>query len=537
MKFHNLREIFEILYHCIYFCIENHKYYYMKGLSKSKYTAFCQCPKNLWLTVYHPELAKIDESLQARFEEGNIVGDLAMGLFGDFIDVSSINNEGKLDLSAMIEKTKEEIEKGTDNICEASFSFEIDGCRNYCAVDILHKEGDGWAIYEVKSSTFKNNEKDTPDKLRVYSRDIAYQKWLLEKCGVNVTGTYLVRLDSNYIRKGELEIEKLFHIKNMKDLVDEEYFQVAGNVKKAINVLRGDEPEIKIGCQCKDPYLCSFLDYCIGEIPTPNVFDLYKIKFVKACDYFHVGKITFEDLKEEKLDPIQRKQVETFLMNTDFHDSGEIKKYLDQLTLPLYFLDFETMLTVIPLFDGTKPYQQIPFQYSLHWIEKEDGEIHHSEFLGNSIDDPRRALAEQLCHDIPRNVCVTAYNKSFECKRIQEMAEIFPDLSDHLLNIKNHIVDLIDPFRGKMIYFPAMNGSFSIKKVLPALFPDDPELNYANLEGNVHHGGDAMTKYPEIAKMTPKEAEATRKALLNYCKLDTYAMVKIWQKLKELAEN
>ena len=506
----------------------------MKGLSKSRYIAFCQCQKNLWLSVYHPELAKIDDALQSRFENGNEVGDLAMGLFGDFIDVTTYGHDGHLDIAAMIEKTEEEMKKGTENICEASFSWDIDGCRNYCAVDILHKNGDGWAIYEVKSSTYKNDEKDTPQKLRVYSRDIAYQKWLLEKCGVKVTGTYLIRLNSNYVRRGSLDIHKLFHIKDMRKLVEEEFSQVSGNVRRAINVLQGNEPEKKIGRHCEHPYRCSFLDYCIGEIPTPNVFDLYKLKFEKACEYFHAGKITFEEIREEKLSEIQQMQVETFLNDAEHYDPIEIRKYLRKLTYPLYFLDFETMQSPIPLYDGMSPFQQITFQYSLHRIDKEDGEIRHTEFLGNSINDPRRDLAEQLCMDIPRDACVTAYNKTFECKRIEEMAEAFPDLRDHLLDIKNHIVDLIVPFRGKMVYLPAMNGSFSIKKVLPALFPDDPELNYANLEGSVHHGGDAMTKYPAIARMAPAEAEATRKSLLEYCKLDTYAMVKIWQKHKEL---
>ena len=508
----------------------------MKGLSKSRYTAFCQCPKNLWLSVYHPELAKIDEALQSRFESGNEVGDLAMSLFGDFIDVTTYDNQGKLNIASMIAKTKEEMNKETENICEASFSLDIDGCRNYCAVDILHKDGEGWAIYEVKSSTYKNDEKDIPEKLQVYSRDIAYQKWLLEKCGVNVTGTFLIRLNSNYVRKGELDLRQLFHIKDMKKLVEEEFSQVPVNVKRAINVLQGDEPEKKIGRQCQHPYVCSFLDYCIGEIPSPNVFDLYRLNFEKACDFYHAGKISFEDIREEVLTDMQQLQVETFLNDAEYYDPIEISKYLRKLTYPLYFLDFETMQSPIPLYDGMKPFQQITFQYSLHWIEEENGEIYHSEFLGNSVDDPRSALAEQLCRDIPRNVCITAYNKAFECKRIEEMAEVFPDLRDHLLDIKNHIIDLIDPFRGKMVYLPAMNGSFSIKKVLPALFPDDPELNYANLKGSVHHGGDAMTQYPAIAKMAPAEAEATRKALLEYCKLDTYAMVKIWQKLKELAD-
>ena len=508
----------------------------MKGLSKSRYTAFCQCSKNLWLSVYHPELAKIEDTLQARFEKGNEVGDLAMGLFGDFIDVTTYDEEGQLDLQTMIEKTKEEMKKGTENICEASFSLDIDGCRNYCAVDILHKTKDGWAIFEVKNSTYKSDEKDTTEKLRVYTRDIAYQKWLLEKCDVDVTGVYLIRLNSNYVRHGDLDIQQLFHIKNMNEFVEEEFSQVPVNVKRAITILKGEEPEKKIGRQCQYPYLCTFLDYCIGEIPSPNVFDLYRLNIEKACEYFHEGKITFEDIREENLTDIQQLQIETFLNDTEYYDPPEISKYLKKLTYPLYFLDFETMQSPIPLYDGMKPFQQITFQYSLHWIDEEEGEIHHSEFLGNSIDDPRRALAEKLCKDIPRNVCVTAYNKAFECGRIQELAEDYPDLAGHLLDVKNHIVDLIDPFRGKMVYLPAMNGSFSIKKVLPALFPDDPELNYANLEGSVHHGGDAMTQYPAIAKMAPAEAEATRKSLLEYCKLDTYAMVKIWQKLRELAD-
>lgn len=194
------------------------------------------------------------------------------------------------------------------------------------------------------------------------------------------------------------------------------------------------------------------------------------------------------------------------------------------------------MQSPVPPYDQSKPYQQIAFQYSLHWFDEEDGELKHTEYLGNSIDDPRRELAEKLCREIPADACVTAYNKSFECSRINEMAEIYPDLRDHLHAISSNIVDLIDPFRGKMVYLPAMNGSFSIKKVLPALFPDSPELDYKNLSGSVHHGGEAMTLYPAIARMSPDEAEEARKSLLEYCKLDTLAMVRIWEKLRGFAD-
>ena len=162
------------------------------------------------------------------------------------------------------------------------------------------------------------------------------------------------------------------------------------------------------------------------------------------------------------------------------------------------------MQPVIPLFPGTKPYQQIPFQYSLHYIKSAGGPLLHKEFLAESGENPLQAIAEALCRDIPMNVCVTAYNKSFECSRIKELAGMFPDLSEHLLNIKENIKDLLDPFQAGHYYNRAMGGSFSIKSVLPAIFPDDPELNYHNLEG-VHNGSEAMTIFPRIKAVNIEE--------------------------------
>jgi hypothetical protein len=195
------------------------------------------------------------------------------------------------------------------------------------------------------------------------------------------------------------------------------------------------------------------------------------------------------------------------------------------------------MQPVIPEFQGTRPYQQIPFQYSLHYIELEGGVLKHKEFLGESGEDPRRTLAEQLCADIPLDVCTTAYNKEFECTRLTELAEAFPDLAEHLLNIRDHIIDLLVPFQSGLYYVPAMGGSFSIKSVLPALFPNDPELDYHNLTGSVHNGGEAMNIFPKIKDMPPHEQQAARHSLQKYCELDTFAMVKVWQKLKDVAET
>ena len=502
----------------------------MVYLSKSKYTGLWQCPKIAWLRQYKPEAATIDEMVQARFEAGNMVGDLAMGLFGDFVEVTTYSGE-KLDLPKMIEKTVVEMEKGTENICEASFSYN----GLYCAVDILKKDGDGWAIYEVKSST-KHQKDDgsyTDDK-EVYIADIAYQKYVLEHCGVKVTGTFLVCINGDYIFDGTLKLDEFFFISDVADEIGPELNIIEHNLAVAEEVLTSEEePDIDLDVCCLKPYTCAFWQYCSQHIPEESVFKIYRLKNTKKFEYYHKGWITYRDLldnapiKNEK----QLRQIEFGLEDKGtFINRSEIAAFLQSLSYPLYFLDFETMQPVIPQYIGTKPYAQIPFQYSLHYIEKEGDALKHKEFLAESGTDPRRALAEQLCADIPMNVCVTAYNKAFESTRIKELADYYPDLAEHLLNIKENIVDLLVPFQSGWYYNRAMGGSFSIKSVLPAIFPDDPSLNYHNLEG-IHNGGEAMTIFPKIKDMSPEDRKIARHNLLKYCELDTYAMVMVWEEL------
>ena len=216
----------------------------MVYLSKSKYTGLWQCPKIAWLRQYKPEAATIDEMVEARFVAGNMVGDLAMGLFGDFVEVTAYNRE-KLDLPKMIEKTVIEMEKGTENICEASFSYN----GLYCAVDILKKDGDGWAIYEVKSSTkHMNDDGSYTDDKEVYVADISYQKYVLEHCGVKVTGTYLVCLNGDYVFDGTLDLSQLFFISDVSDEVPAETLKIEPNLAIAEKVLTSDEePDIDLG--------------------------------------------------------------------------------------------------------------------------------------------------------------------------------------------------------------------------------------------------------------------------------------------------
>ena len=496
----------------------------MLYLSKSKYCGLWQCPKIAWLKKYKPEELTIDESTLSRMEAGNEVGDLAMGLFGDFVEVTAYNGN-KLDLPKMIAATKAEMEKGTPVICEASFQY--DGL--YCAVDILKKENNGWAIYEVKSST--HNDK------AVYVADVAYQKYVLEHCGVLVSGLYLVCLNSDYVFDGSLDIHRLFKITDAARAVETEEKNIAANLSVAARLLASEEePAIDLSINCKNPYLCGFWPYCSRHIPSPSVFDLYRMPFAKKIEYYKKGKITYQDLLFDS-DITSPKQVRQILYAVSdqgtYVNKESIRDFLDTLSFPLYFLDFETMQTVIPRFVGTKPYAQIPFQYSLHYIEREGGELKHTEYLAESGPDPRRELAERLCADIPMNVCVTAYNKSFECTRIKELAAAFPDLADHMLNIEANIRDLLVSFQSGWYYNRAMGGSFSIKSVLPALFPNDPALDYHNLEG-VHHGGEAMTLFPKIKDMPPEEQEKARHNLLKYCELDTFAMAKVWQALVQV---
>ena len=493
------------------------------NLSKSKYTRFCQCPKMLWLDTYRPELAVQDESLQRRFQEGNVIGDLAMGLFGKFVETTAYTAEGKLDISAMLKNTQKYLLAGEENICEAAFTKN--GC--YCAVDILHKSGEGYEICEVKSST------DIKD---VYLWDVAYQRWVLEQSGYKIEGTYIVFIDNTYVRQGEIDIHKLFRVQDVTAAILPYYAEVAQNTERAKACLaQREEPPQIIGEQCFAPYGCAYWQYCARDLPCPNVFDLYRLSVKKACEYLRRGIVSFSDIVKSgiPLSKAQQRRVEFEQLELPTHIGRlGVKSFLETLWYPLCFLDFETFQTGVPLYDGLKPYQQVPFQYSLHILENQDAPLVHREFLADENSDPRRALAERLIADLPKGACVLAYNKGFECGRLKELAETFPDLSEKLLAICENVRDLLDVFRKGYVYDRAMGGSFSIKKVLPALFPKNANLDYHNL-ADVHNGSEATDTFLALRGMKGEERDKLRQSLLAYCGLDTLAMVMLWQRLRE----
>ncbi len=488
-------------------------------LSKSKYCNAVQCPKMLWLHKNKPE--EFDNSVlnQSVLENGNQVGDLAMGLFGDFTEVPFG------DLSEMLNETRKLIDKGVPVITEASFS--LDGL--FCSVDILKNKGNNHIeIYEVKSST---------DLKDIYIHDAAYQQYVLTGLGYKVDNVSVVHINPCYERHGEINLNELFVIRDVKSQTDAFQSGIRDFLPELEMIMSSSyEPDMEVGCHCNRPYKCGYFDFCTGRLLHPNIFDINRMKFDTKVRLFNEGKCYFDELiKCKEIKGNQRLQVESHLTGKSEINKKEIGGILSSFSFPLYFLDFETFQEAIPPFDFTTPYEQIPFQYSLHWLESADGELKHTEFLAEAGTDPRRVLAEKLCADIPIDVCTTAYNMSFEKNVIKKLAEIYPDLSYHLMNIHDNIQDLMIPFSKKHYYLPEMQGSYSIKYVLPALYPNDPSLDYHNLEG-IQKGDQASNAFKNMKTMSPEEVAETRKNLLAYCKLDTFAMVKVWEKLRDIAE-
>jgi len=490
------------------------------NLSKSRYCLGIRCKKDLWLSSYKPEEAE-ELSNDAVLENGNKVGDLARHLFGDDYVLIEYNNDHQV----MVNETKKCLDGNKKIICEASFIYD----GNYCAVDVLKNDSDGVEIYEVKSST----------EIRgINIDDVSYQTWVLKKCGLNVKKSYIVYVNSDYIKNGEFNINEFFKIEDVTDLLDDDVESKVRELKEIIN--SDKEPEIDLSMNCKSSkmvsYDCPFFKYCTRKLPVPNVFNIgWNTHFDKKLDLYYRGIVSYKDIMANGgISPKADLQMNFELNNLETRiDKDNIKELLDTFTYPLYFLDFESFQVAIPTIDGTKPYQQICFQYSLHILD-EDNNLTHKEFLSDDYDgNPMYGLCKQLCEDIPKDSCVLVYNQSFEIPRLKEMARIFPELSDHLLNIASNIKDLLPPFKNQDYYVKEMGGSASIKKVLPALFPNDPSLDYHNLE-QVHKGDEASNAFLSLKNLSKEEQEVLRCNMLKYCGLDTYAMVKIYEKLKEV---
>ncbi|MBS4068403.1 MAG: DUF2779 domain-containing protein [Sulfurimonas sp.] len=490
------------------------------NLSKSLYTRGIQCPKSLWLKKYKSDvLTPPDESAQAVFDTGNIVGDLAYEIFQNGKEVPFSKNYDE-----MIAQTQKCLEDGVSNIYEATFNYN----GILVMVDILHVEPDGVEIYEVKSST---SVKD------IYLHDVSIQYYVLQMLGFHIKSANVIHIDKTYIRGDVLELDGLFSIVDVtKDVVI-----LQENIPRILEEFENylsdneNEPDIEIGKHCHNPYECDAKNYCWRvqrSIPDFSIFNIFNLGSKKQIELYEKGIVDIKDVPYSFAMTANQKQAVENYKSTEIHVNEEaIKEFVDTLTYPIYHLDFETFQQAVPEFKGISPFMQIPFQYSLH-VEHADGSLEHKEFLAQEGIDPREMLAQRLCEDIPRDVTVLAYNMSFEKGVITKLAASFENLSEHLLHVNENIKDLMTPFQQKHYVTPSMQGSYSIKYVLPALVPE-MEQAYKQLEG-VQNGGQAMNAFANMSKLDDEEKQRMRDALLAYCKLDTLAMVRVFGKLKEV---
>jgi hypothetical protein len=486
-------------------------------LSKSQYIRGLQCHKSLWLYKHKPELRDMpDTQTESAFNTGYQVGDLAKELFPNGVEIEFDSNN----FNGMIEKTKELIDSGTEVIYEAAFSEN----GIFAMADILVKNGNAWDIYEVKASTHVKE---------YHINDTSIQWYALSKA-INLNRAYIVHINNNYVRYGDLNIKELFAIEDITDIVLEKQSSIPEQLSKMKEMLKNDMPDIDIGKHCFDPHECDFTSHCWKHIPKENsVFDisyamgkqwqLYKqgiLSIDDVPDDFHIGKNAKLQIQHHKSQEIKI-------------DKPKIKEFLDTIEYPINFFDFETFQNAIPRFDDQRPYAQMPFQYSLH-ILHEDGTLEHKEFLGDENSDPRRALSEQMLKDITPTGSIIAFNQSFEITQIKNLAQVCSDISDELLALNERFIDLAHPFQYKHYYHPKFNGKYSIKVVLPTLFPNDDELDYKKL-GSIQNGGDAMDTFANLYLLKDKsKLDEIKKDLLAYCRLDTLAMVRIWEKLHQI---
>ncbi len=484
-------------------------------LSKSTFLYGAQCQKRLFFHKFRRELIpEISDEQQAIFDTGTSVGELARELFPGGIDASPPT---PFEYQKSVKFTSQLISSGERILYEAAFQHE----GVLAAIDMLVKRNGKWKAYEVKSST---SVKD------INLTDAALQYHVITNSGIELSDIFIVHINNEYVLGKELVKEEFFRIESVKDSC----IELQGSVREKINELKAmlkkkEEPAVDIGPHCSDPYECTFIEHCWKHIPEPSVFDLSRMRTDKKFELYEKGMIRFEELDEEvKLTSFQKLQINSHLEKKTVIDKAGISNFLEQLRYPLYFMDFETFAPAVPLYRGTRPYQQIPFQYSLHYKKNKVSAPVHSDYLAEAgLKDPRIPFLESLLKETTARGSIVCYNASFEKMILSQLAEDFPAYADEIEKRIERIVDLMPPFREGLYYKPQMNGSYSIKEVLPALVPD---LGYDLLE--INNGSSASLAFVRMIYDKDCDRENLRKSLLEYCKLDTLAMVRILEVLE-----
>lgn len=506
----------------------------MTFISKSRFVSGVQCEKKLFFDLYRKDLkSAITKRQEDLLNNGNEVGILAQSLFPDGEDASP---DSYFDFSDAVRKTTQWISEGVKTIYEAAFFYD----NVLAALDIFHAEnGECWAI-EVKSSTSLKNYHIT---------DAALQYWVMDQSRHKPDKFFLMYVNANYIREGHIDSKAFFKLVDITKVIISKQEWVGEQLNKFKKLDGKSEPEKEIGIHCKNPFACEYIQHCWEHIPKNSVFDISSARG-KDWKLYNLGISRIEDIPDEiSLNHRQRVQVEGVKRGASFIDKNAIDIFLKSWNFPLFFLDFETIFPAIPILDRTSPYQQIPFQYSLHIADSKNSDLVHKEFLAiplhfhakaiikdpfrtiptkdEEIEDPRKSLIEQLKKDIGPSGSIVAYNASFEKNVLKDLALAFPEDKIFLNGLIHRFVDLLLIFRKAWFYKPEMGSSVSIKSVLPAIAP---EFSYKDLE--IANGGDASTTFYSMVSGTFEgKEEEIRNQLLKYCKRDTEGMVVIWKEM------
>ena len=485
------------------------------GLSKSKITSFEQCPKRLWLQTHRPDLAELDAGAEARFAAGHEVGGAACALCSGGIMI-----EADPDLAAALQRTQELTSASAqDPLFEATFAHDGVLVR----VDIMEPDGlGGWHVAEVKSSTSRKD---------YHVADLATQLWVLREAGVQVSSAAIRHLNNQFFLTEEGNYQGAFvdtpSLEDAKPLALKRPKLVA----EIRSVLGGDEPARDPGDHCHDPFPCEFVAYCSRDLEMARypISTLPRTGRQLAAKWAEHGIVELEDVPPGSFtNAIHARIHEATLSGVPYHDVDGARRIIGDWAYPRTYLDFETIAFALPRWLGTKPWEQVPFQFSAH-IEDREGQITHREFLSLDGKDPRRACAEALVAHIPQDGAVIAYNAAFERTCILRLADRFSDLAADLKAIAARIVDLL-PVTREHWYHRDQGGSWSIKVVLPTIGNSG---DYAMLD--VADGSAAQLAYLEAMAPVTTEARMAEiaQSLRTYCAKDTFAMVEVVRHLTD----
>ncbi|MBD3359244.1 MAG: DUF2779 domain-containing protein [Candidatus Buchananbacteria bacterium] len=487
-------------------------------ISKSQFLKYIQCYKYLWLYKFRRELLpeEVDASLQRIFDEGYEIEDYAKKLFPKGVEVEGLYDKAE-------KHTKKLIKEGNKLLFQATAMAN----KLYCMADIFsyNPKTKKWDIYEVKSST----------KLKdIHIIDLAFQKTCFEGAGYEIGKLHLVHVNNQYVRKGKIDPKKLLKIEDLTSEVKNVISGVHLDIENALELItKKDEPQVKILKQCKNPFGCNFIGYCWKDIPEHSIYNIAgSLTEKKLNELLDQGIIMIKDIPDDYLTKHKSILHHNVIKQNKIHIEKEnIKSELSKLKYPLYFLDYETFSPAIPMFDGYKPYQRIVFQFSLHVQESKGAKLKHYEFLAKDKKDPTNDLLKALKSFVKGIGTFIAWNDVFEKGCNREMARRAPKYSDFLQEINNSMYDLMMIFRNGYYVHKNFHGSASIKKVLPVIVP---KLSYKDLE--IQEGGTASQSWLTLIDESVKKSERNKLAtdMLKYCELDTFAMVEILRKLKEI---